>query len=161
MAISAPNIHHSMGKGGLQESSGDPAGPRGLPEHVLGCQLASLLGGRSPSPCSVSFLARLTPSSAQCATTKGCSTTAGNARASPEWANTTPQHPQARGLAADSASLARDAPLKTQVFLPVHQQQGKRSETLPLLSVVSFLSDKLMASDAPSGICRGREQKPR
>lgn len=59
-----------------------------------------------------------------------------------------------------SASLARDAPLKPQVFLPVHQQQGKRSETLPLLSVVSFLSDKLMASDAPSGICRGREEKP-
>lgn len=29
---------------------------------------------------------------------------------------------------------------------------------LPLLSVVSFLSVKLMARDAPSGICGGREE---
>lgn len=52
----------------------------------------------------------------------------------------------------------RDAPPCTHVPLPRHQQQGRR-ELLPLLSVASFLSDKLMASDAPSGICRGRGEQ--
>lgn len=99
------------------------------------------------------------PSSAQRTTTKGCSTSAGNSRASPARANTTSQCPGKGAGSWLSASLARDTPLKTQVFLPGHQQQGKRSETLPLLSVVSFLSDKLMASDAPSGICGGREEQ--
>lgn len=51
-----------------------------------------------------------------------------------------------------------DAPPCTHVPLPRHQQQGRR-ELLPLLSVASFLSDKLMASDAPSGICRGRGEQ--
>lgn len=65
----------------------------------------------------------------------------------------------ARGPAASSQHHLRDAPPCTQVPLPRHQQQGRRREILPLLSVASFLSDKLMASDAPSGICRGRGEQ--
>lgn len=39
---------------------------------------------------------------------------------------------------------------------PPLTRAGSREWALPLLSVPSFLSDRLMARDAPSGICRGK-----
>lgn len=73
-----------------------------------------------------------------------------------------PYTPRGGGRTLDSTCLEPLHPQHPSSAPPGQPSDNSRipksSKMLPLLSVVSFLSVKLMARDAPSGICAGREE---